>query len=190
MTTSTTSPSLRANLAAALLIALGIAADQLSKLWVIANLPGRPRTLIPGALSFVYAENRNMAFGLGKSIPESVKSWGLILVTSALAIALAVLLVKTVDRKSRFALVLILSGAIGNIIDRVRLGYVVDFIYWHGGFSWPNFNLADSFICVGVGLMLIFLTRQGPESDAAPRPPAATSSSKNAALPAREGDAR
>lgn len=154
------------NLLALALIALGVLADQLSKLWVLANLPGNPRTLIPGALSFVYAENRNMAFGLGKSIPEIVKSTGLIALCSLLTIALLVLLVRATDWGSRLSLCLLVSGAIGNVVDRVRLGFVVDFIYWHGGFSWPNFNLADSFICVGAALLILLSFRH--EGAAAP----------------------
>lgn len=158
----------RSNLVAMALIAAGILADQLSKLWVLANLPGNPRTLIPGALSFVYAENRNMAFGLGRSIPESVKSTGLIALTSLLTVLMIVMLVRATDWGSRISLSLIIGGAIGNIIDRVRLGFVVDFIYWHGGFSWPNFNLADSFICVGVGLMLLSIFRNERVATARP----------------------
>ena len=69
------------------------------------------------------------------------------------------MLLRANDWGTRASLVLVVSGAIGNIIDRVRLGFVVDFIYWHGGFTWPNFNLADSFICVGAGLMILLSFR-------------------------------
>lgn len=162
----------RPNFVALVLIATGILADQLSKLWVLAHLPGNPRTLIPGALSLVYAENRNMAFGVGKSIPESVKATGLIALTSLLAVALLILLVRSTDWSTRLTLSLIVAGAIGNIIDRVRLGFVVDFIYWHGGFTWPNFNLADSFICVGAGLMILacFRNERATTPSASPHP--------------------
>ena len=149
----------RAQIIALVLVILGIVADQLSKIWVLANLPGRPRTIIEGALSFVYAENRNMAFGVGDFIPESVKAPLLIGLTSILAVVLLVMLLRATDWGTRATLALVVSGAIGNIIDRVRLGFVVDFIYWHGGFTWPNFNLADSFICVGAGLMILLSFR-------------------------------
>ena len=149
----------RAQLIALVLVILGVVADQLSKIWVLANLPGRPRTIVEGALSFVYAENRNMAFGVGGFIPENVKAPLLIGLTSILAVVLLVMLLRANDWGTRASLVLVVSGAIGNIIDRVRLGFVVDFIYWHGGVTWPNFNLADSFICVGAGLMILLSFR-------------------------------
>ena len=163
-----TQPPQRSLLLTRALISLGlilaVAADQLSKIWVLANLPGRERDIIPGFLSFQYAENRNMAFGLGSAIPAEVKAWALIALTSALSIALLVYLFRCTDRMMRFSLVLIAGGAIGNIIDRIRLGFVVDFIRWYGGFSWPNFNVADSFICVGVGLMLVATFRGGTQA--------------------------
>ncbi|MDR0966466.1 MAG: signal peptidase II [Myxococcales bacterium] len=164
-----------ARLMAFAIILVGIAADQLSKIWVLANLPGRPRTIIEGALSFVYAENRNMAFGLGESISPSIKAWGLILLTSSLALGLLVWIWRlgASDWKFRVCLSLIASGAIGNIIDRVRLGFVVDFIYWHGGFTWPNFNVADSFICVGAALMFIFSFQQDIAQRRASKPASA-----------------
>lgn len=147
----------------AICLILGIAADQLSKLWVLENLPGNEMDIIPGFLSLQYAENRNMAFGLGSSIPPEIKNWALIALTSILAVALLIFLFRCADKLMRISLLLIASGAIGNIIDRIRIGFVVDFIRWYGGFRWPNFNVADSFICIGVGLMLIASFR-GAES--------------------------
>lgn len=165
----TQKPGAAAHIAAFILIALGIAADQLSKHWVLHNLPGRhAMEIIPGCLSFAYAENRNMAFGIGRFIPESVKLFLLVALTSALAAVLIVMLCRTRETGMRIALILAVSGALGNIIDRVRLGFVVDFIYWHGGFTWPNFNVADSFICVGVGLMMVLMFRR-PEEGPSPQ---------------------
>jgi signal peptidase II len=62
----------------------------------------------------------------------------------------------------RVALVLIIGGALGNFIDRLNIGYVIDFIDWHyGAKHWPTFNIADVWISVGVGLMLIDMLTQG-----------------------------
>ena len=144
-------------------ILFGIAADQLSKIWVLKNLPGNEMDIIPGFLSFQYAENRNMAFGLGSSIPPTVKNTALIVVTSLLACALMAMMWRCRNKFMRAALILVSCGAVGNIIDRIRLGYVVDFIRWYGGFRWPNFNVADSFICIGVGLLLISSFRGGDD---------------------------
>lgn len=159
-------PGPLSHIIAFVLVALGIAADQLSKIWVLGNLPGRPAVeVIPGCLSLAYAENRNMAFGIGRFIPDSIKTVLLVALTSALAAVLIVMMCRTAEKGMRFALILAISGALGNIIDRVRLGFVVDFIYWHGGFKWPNFNVADSFICIGVGLMMVLMFRH-PADDA------------------------
>ncbi len=66
------------------------------------------------------------------------------------------------------ALTLILGGAVGNVIDRVRYGVVVDFIQWHvAGFYWPSFNLADSAICVGAALMIWDQFRTKPDDETA-----------------------
>jgi signal peptidase II len=77
----------------------------------------------------------------------------------------------------RWALMLILGGAIGNLIDRLRIGYVIDFVEWfYGDFTWPNFNVADIGISVGVGLLVLdmILTRKSPPAEATPPPPAST----------------
>ncbi|MGI5861698.1 MAG: signal peptidase II [Myxococcales bacterium] len=141
------------------LIALGVGIDQWTKVWAQARLPGSPLEVIPKALSFVYAENRNMAFGLGGFLPPSAKLAILLALTGALTLLLLVLMVRSPDFASRLGYGVTAAGALGNIVDRVRLGYVVDFIYWHGGFTWPNFNVADILVCTGVGILLVFGNR-------------------------------
>lgn len=143
------------------LIGLGVVADQVTKTWVHTNLPGNPVTVIPGALSLVYVENRNAAFGIGAALPESARIWILLGLQSLLSVVLIVFMIRTRDFANRLGFGVVVAGAIGNIIDRVRLGYVVDFIYWHGGFSWPNFNVADMLVCTGVGILIVFGGRQG-----------------------------
>lgn len=148
-------------------IGLGILIDQLTKVWAHGRLPGRPINLIPGALTLEYAENRNAAFGLGSSLPESTKIWILLALTCTLTVALVVAMLRSPDLASRLGFGITIAGAVGNIIDRVRLGYVVDFIYWHGGFRWPNFNVADMLVCTGVGVLLVFGGRAGHDKDRA-----------------------
>lgn len=138
-------------------IALGIVADQLTKSWAHTSLRAAPvLDVIPGALSFVYVENRNAAFGLGHFLPDSMKAPALLTLTIALTLALFVGMVMANDFASRLGFGVVMAGAIGNIIDRIRHGYVIDFIYWHGGFSWPNFNVADMLVCTGVGILIVF----------------------------------
>lgn len=139
----------------AVLCAAGVALDQWSKAWAAARLPGAPMVVIEKALKFVYVENRNAAFGLGQQIPASVKVWVLIALTSALTLALLWAMLRSTDLPSQIGFGATVCGALGNIIDRVRFGYVRDFIFWHGGFEWPNFNVADILVCVGVGVLVV-----------------------------------
>jgi signal peptidase II len=138
------------------LIGVGLVLDQLTKSWAKIHLPGHPIDLIPKVLALAYVENRNAAFGLGSSIPASARLWILLGLTSLLTLALALAMIRSADLASRIGFGMTIAGALGNIIDRARQGYVVDFIYWHGGFSWPNFNVADIMVCVGVGVLVLF----------------------------------
>ncbi len=123
----------------------------------VAELRSVP--VVPGCLKFQYAENTGAAFSLFREHPGvlavAVLAWGLVLPAG--------------ERLSRVALGMILGGAVGNLIDRVRFGVVVDFIlaYW-GRHAWPTFNVADSAICVGVGLFLVasyLVSRSSPGRD-------------------------
>ena len=104
------------------------------------------------------AGNKGAAWGLFRSLPES---WRVpfFVVISLVAVAVIVTLYRKAHglRMQQVALTLIMGGAIGNLIDRIRLGYVIDFIDWHTNQSWhwPTFNIADVGISVGVGLLLL-----------------------------------
>jgi len=114
--------------------------------------------LVDGYLELRYAENCGAAFGM---LNESPKWMRIAVFMSAGAIAVGALFFMFISGTggSLFAwsVPLIVSGAIGNMIDRVRLGYVVDFVRFHlqEGWEWPTFNFADSTITVGVALLLI-----------------------------------
>jgi lipoprotein signal peptidase len=146
---------------------LSLAADLLTKLWAEKRLEGpdaffHPVELIKGNLDFVLAKNRGGAWGLLQDTPEYVRRPFFLLV-SALAIAFIVSLYRRLapnQKALRWGLPLVLGGALGNLVDRIRYSHVIDFIHAHmkwGGkdHSWPTFNVADIAICVGVGLMAI-----------------------------------
>lgn len=159
---------------AAALIAAGVALDQVTKIWAEATLPGRRIEVIPGAFSFAYVRNYAAAFGLGSFIDSASLRLGILLViTIGLTIALLVGMIRSPDLASRLGYGITVAGAIGNIIDRIRLGYVIDFLYWHGGFEWPAFNVADICVCVGIGILVVFGGRAQKEAEAtaaAPEP--------------------
>ena len=127
----------------------------------------RKVTVIPGYFDFEYAENRGAAFSF-LSDSDSPYRLPFLIGFSLLALVVILYLLRETRLHHRwilFSLSFIATGAIGNVIDRIRLGYVIDFILWKYGneYRWPNFNIADSFITVGVVMMLIglFFTAEG-----------------------------
>jgi signal peptidase II len=140
-----------------------IAADQASKYAVDRMVvPGSSRVLVPGMLNLVRTSNPGVAFGL---LAESQMPWRapVLIVFSAAVIGLIVWLLVTGRAGSwagRTGMTLILGGAIGNVLDRVLHHSVTDFIdFYIGTHHWYTFNLADSAIVVGAGLVILELLR-------------------------------
>lgn len=136
----------------ALLIILGIfifLLDQITK----AILIGKNITIIPNILNFTYTENTGVAFGIGSS--------NLILIIIVNIVVLGIIIKFIKERKEQvnfsilISLILILSGGIGNLIDRIVRGYVIDFIDVNL-FNFPNFNIADISISIGI-ISLVFI---------------------------------
>jgi len=112
--------------------------------------------IIPGFFNLTYVRNRGAAFGILSTVPGIWRSLFFISVTIIAIVMIAVLIRKTHERLLVAAFSLIAGGAAGNLIDRVRSGEVVDFIQWYvKSYYWPSFNVADSAITVGVGLLVI-----------------------------------
>ena len=167
MTTETAANgvSWRANLPRLLALVLAIvAADQVSKVLVTNSLGlGQSVPLIPGLLHFTLVRNTGMAFGLlaGADIPFKALLVTLLSLAAMGAVTYYALKSPQNERLTRLGLTFILGGALGNIIDRIRLGYVVDFVdVFYGDTHWPAFNVADTCICIGVGLLLLDSIRQ------------------------------
>jgi signal peptidase II len=154
-----------------LLIALGIILlDAWTKWLVSAHIDMHDSiSIIPNVFQLVHVRNTGAAFGIGanaqsKIVPLllNIGAIGVFFVVVAYAFRTAV-----TDRLLQVGLHLILGGAIGNLIDRFRLGYVVDFLdvylNWGGQpHHWPAFNVADSAICIGIGLLFLDM-RKKPE---------------------------
>jgi signal peptidase II len=129
--------------------------------------------LVDGLLSLSHVRNRGAAFGLLSDwdLPYQSAILSVLSLCALAAIALYFLRLPPAARLPRVALALVLGGAIGNLIDRTRLGYVVDFVhaYWRQH-QWPDFNVADSAITVGVALLVIDILRSPETSPAAAKP--------------------
>lgn len=136
------------------LAALVLAADQLTKLWALGALQNPPvRIEVLPFWDFVLVWNRGVSFGLfgDGGVPPLV----LVAVTGAIALGVAVWLARATSWWTAIAAGLVLGGAIGNIIDRLVYGAVVDFIDWHAyGYHWPVFNIADAGITLGVAVLI------------------------------------
>lgn len=139
-----------------LIAAFVVAADQLTKSWIRANLlPGESLPGI-GILTIVHAQNTGSAFGL---FTNQAFLLTLIAVVGLVVILLFYRYLPQSSILSTIALGLVFGGALGNLTDRIRLGHVTDFIYvrlW-GDFYWPAFNIADSSISIGVVVLAVFL---------------------------------
>ena len=104
-------------------------------------------------LDLTHIHNYGVSFGLFSGV---ISSWMIILITSAITIAIIYLMIQASNKVEKWGLTLIIAGAISNIFDRAINNYVLDFIYLHyKDFYWPAFNFADVYITLGV-LMIIF----------------------------------
>jgi signal peptidase II len=146
--------------------------DQTTKILVDQNLSYADRVeMIEGFFYLTHVRNPGAAFGLFNEGPAAIRLTFFISI-SLVAIAIVLSFFRKLapgDRLSALALGCILGGAVGNLIDRVWRGEVVDFLHFRlwGGYSWPDFNFADSFIVVGVGLLILELLASEGESRAA-----------------------
>jgi len=140
-------------LAAAILIA-----DQISKYWIIAVLQLPMRGLIEVTSFFNLRWVENYGVSMGFLVAGSNRDrWLLVAATAAIAIGITIWLWREKGRPDAIALALVLGGAMGNIVDRTRLGYVADFLGPHIGGWYPFlvFNVADAAITIGVVILVL-----------------------------------
>lgn len=135
-------------------------ADQSSKAWAVRALRyGEDRSIIQGFLDLIYTENPGIAFG---QLQEggAFGRWFFVVLATVAAIAVLYYFIRTPRNDDRVlgACALLLAGILGNLTDRARLGYVIDFIVLHAGnYHWPTFNVADASITLGAMLLAIDL---------------------------------
>ena len=151
--------------AAALAVAaLVFLLDQATKLWVLGlDLTDGPVRVAP-VMDITLVMNRGISYGLFQQ--DGLGRWLLVVATVAASVALAVWLWRAQRAAVRLALGAIIGGALGNLVDRVLYGAVIDFVHLHyGTFSWYVFNVADAAIVVGVAALLLDGVFGGPTPD-------------------------
>ncbi len=141
-----------------LIVLVIVIVDQLVKWWVVRDLPAYtpvdPAAWLRPVLSFTYVKNTGASFGMFPNMNTAFT------VLSVIVLILMVIFQRTIPPQVwmvHVALALVMGGALGNLIDRITRGYVVDFLdvnFWPFA-SWPVFNVADSAIVVGVAILLI-----------------------------------
>lgn len=156
----TPGPRLRYALAAAGVMAI----DQASKIWAAGCLAeGAPVVVLPGLFRLVLVRNRGALFGMFQDLHPHLRALLFLALPAVVIAVLGWLSWRTPagEQRAQWAFTLLLGGAFGNLADRLRLGYVVDFLDFYvvgpGGDAhhWPAFNVADACICVGIALLAL-----------------------------------
>ncbi|MGH0037336.1 MAG: signal peptidase II [Myxococcota bacterium] len=143
-----------------LMLLISLPLDQLTKQWIIRNFHyGEVQEVIPGIFDLTYVRNPGGAFSFFASGPFEQRM-AFFIGTTAVAVVLLAFFYRKLEpqaKLSAFSLGMILGGALGNLIDRLVYTEVIDFLDVHlwSGYTWPTFNLADSFIVVGVILLMV-----------------------------------
>jgi signal peptidase II len=156
-----------------------VAVDQATKLAVVASFGlNEARSVVPGFFDLTHVLNTGGVWGLGGDLPDVART-AIFLALPAAITLFAVwysLSLAPEDRLKQYSIALVVGGAIGNLIDRLRLGVVIDFLSFHvGDLYWPAFNVADSAICVGIGVLVVSTVLEGeepPDEEAPPPEPA------------------
>jgi lipoprotein signal peptidase len=142
-----------------LIILAGLIFDRVTKVWALNNLRSKEDIdVIKGIFTFQYVENRGAAFGF---LQNKVI---ILTIVTLLVIGFMIFYIIKYKPKSllfKISISMILSGALGNLIDRICYKFVVDFIFFHYKEVWtfPNFNIADSFVVVGTILLALYIIR-------------------------------
>lgn len=157
--------------------AVVLALDQATKAWVLQNLPGAPPlTVIPGFFDLTFSRNTGGVFGFLAGAP-SIGRRAFFVGATAIALGVIVVFLRRWGHESRLltvALSLVAGGAIGNLVDRLRFGSVVDFIDWYWkSHHWYTFNIADSAISTGAVLLIVqtLIPESSKSADDHPAPP-------------------
>ena len=157
-------PELRSRLPYFLLVIVALTLDRWTKFLIDSRLLlSQTIPVVDGFFNITYVRNTGVAFGILDSGNSSLKASILALLTVGAIVGVIIysLITPINQRRTQIALSLILAGALGNLYDRIRFGYVIDFLeVYFRNYRWPSFNVADSVISVGVALLALEMFRQ------------------------------
>ena len=162
---------MKTRIAGLILAAFIFVSDQIVKYWVLTTLDLRNRGQVEviDIFNFTYVENHGVSLGM-LTADSAMERWLLVAMTAAISVGVLVWMWREKNRQDVMALGLILGGALGNIVDRARFGYVVDYADLHFGNIRPFlvFNVADAAITIGVLILLMraLLVREKPKENA------------------------
>ena len=147
---------------------LALIVDQVTKWWVINEMMNPPRVIpVTPFFNLVMGWNRGISFGL-MNRESAFNAWVLPLVAVVIVVILSVWLWRNERTIVAIALGLVIGGALGNVVDRLRYGAVADFLDFHAaGIHWPAFNVADTSITVGAAMLVLeslFARRESPKN--------------------------
>ncbi len=142
-----------------IVVAAVVGIDQLTKAWILSLFQlYESKEVIPGLFNLVYVTNAGAAFSFLADMDSPWRHYFFLSIGAVAVIGLTIawFRLRMENRLYGVALALICGGAVGNVIDRLRFGSVVDFLdFYLKGYHWPAFNVADSAICTGAGLFLV-----------------------------------
>jgi signal peptidase II len=152
-------------------VPVAVTLDQLTKQVAEDALFGRPIvTVVEGVLLLTYARNKGAFFSLGESLPDGLRRTLFMAATLGATAVMIHLYRRAADGRwaFRWALIALLAGALGNLVDRLLYGEVIDFMHLHyrDDFHWATFNVADIYICIALVLLLVDVLR--PNTEAGP----------------------
>jgi len=139
-------------------VLLILLSDRVSKSWIVSRFDvGQPVPVVDGIFNITYVRNSGVAFGLLSGFSSPVKVFLLCAVAGIASVIVVAYSLRNSsgNRLLQGALALVLAGALGNLYDRIRYGYVIDFLEFHArSYYWPSFNVADTSISIGVMLLV------------------------------------
>ncbi len=145
-----------------LIVGAGLVADQVTKLYINSTMSlYQSIPVVQGLFNITYLRNKGAAFSFLANAVWRLPFFVAVTVAALLVIVVALRRLRDDQWLAQIALAMIFAGAVGNLIDRLRLGEVIDFldVYWRS-YHWPAFNLADSLICIGVALVAVDMLRE------------------------------